>query len=109
MTSIVLIAEGAGKGEAVANYMRAKAKLDAKAIVLGYIQRGGTPSAADRLRATSMGMRAVQLLEKGIGNRVVGIRDNKIIDEDIDEALSKELIFRKDLYDEFKIMSENMQ
>ena len=53
-------------------------------------------------------MRAVQLLEKGIGNRVVGIRDNKIIDEDIDEALSKELIFRKDLYDEFKIMSENM-
>ena len=108
MTSIVLIAEGAGKGEAVANYMRAKAKLDAKAIVLGYIQRGGTPSAADRMRATSMGVRAVQLLEKGIGNRVVGIRDNKIIDEDIDEALSKELIFRKDLYDEFKIMSENM-
>ena len=107
MTSIVLIAEGAGKGEAVANYMRAKAKLDAKAIVLGYIQRGGAPTAADRLRATSMGVRAVRLLEKGIGNRVVGIRDNKIIDEDIDEALSKEMVFRKDLYEEFNIMSEN--
>ena len=54
-----------------------------------------------------MGVRAVRLLEKGIGNRVVGIRDNKIIDEDIDEALSKEMVFRKDLYEEFNIMSEN--
>ncbi|MEF9864078.1 MAG: ATP-dependent 6-phosphofructokinase [Christensenellaceae bacterium] len=105
MTSIVLISEGAGKGEAVANYMRAKANLDAKAIVLGYIQRGGAPTAIDRIRATRMGVRAVQLLEKGIGNRVVGIRDNQILDEDIDEALSKELVFRRELYDEFKMMS----
>ncbi|MEF9989608.1 MAG: 6-phosphofructokinase [Christensenellaceae bacterium] len=108
MTSIVLISEGAGKGEAVANYMRAKANLDAKAIVLGYIQRGGAPTAIDRIRATRMGVRAVQLLEKGIGNRVVGIRDNQILDEDIDEALSKELVFRRELYDEFKMMSENI-
>ena len=49
MTSIVLIAEGAGKGEAVANYMRAKAKLDAKAIVLGYIQRGPRSSIRHRI------------------------------------------------------------
>ncbi len=108
MTSIVLIAEGAGKGEAVANYMRAKAGLDAKAIVLGYIQRGGAPTAADRMRATSMGIRAVELLNKGVGNRVVGTRDHHIIDEDIDEALSKKMVFRSDLYQEFKIMSENL-
>ncbi len=109
MTSIVLIAEGAGKGEAVANYMRAKAHLDAKAIVLGYIQRGGAPSMADRFRATRMGIRAVELLNKGIGNRVVGMRDNRILDEDIDEALSKELVFRSDLYEEYKIISENQK
>jgi len=107
MTSIVLIAEGAGKGEAVANYMRAKAKLDAKAIVLGYTQRGGAPSMADRLRATRMGVRAVELLNNKVGNRVVGLRDNHILDEDIDEALSKELVFKQELYDEFKIMTEN--
>lgn len=107
MTSIALIAEGAGKGEAVANYMRAKAGLDAKAVVLGYIQRGGVPSATDRLRATRMGIRAVELLNKGIGNRVVGIRDDRLIDEDIDEALAKELVFKSDLYDEFKIVSES--
>lgn len=109
MTSIVLIAEGAGKGEAVANYMRAKAHLDAKAIVLGYTQRGGIPTMEDRLRATQMGVRAVDLLSNGIGNRVVGIKDNRIIDEDIDEALSKELVFNQDLYHEFMIMSENTQ
>ncbi len=108
MTNIVLIAEGAGKGEAIANYMRAKAGLDAKAIVLGYIQRGGAPTAVDRMYASRMGMRAVELLNNKIGNRVVGIKDNKIIDEDIDEALSKELIFDAELWNEFKIMSENL-
>lgn len=107
MTSMVLIAEGAGKGEAVANYMRAKAGLDAKAIVLGYLQRGGAPTSADRLRATRMGYRAVQLLARGIGNRVVGVRDEKVIDEDIDEALQMELIFPQQLYDEYLVMSEN--
>lgn len=107
MTSIILIAEGAGRGEALANYMRAKAGLDAKAIVLGYIQRGGSPSAADIIRASSMGIHAVRLLSKGIGNRVVGIRNEKIIDEDIDEALAMELKFDMELYEEFKILSEN--
>jgi 6-phosphofructokinase 1 len=87
--------------------MRAKANLDAKAIVLGYIQRGGNPSAFDRIRASRMGIRAVELLSQGIGGRVVGIRDEKIIDEDIDEALSMELKFDMDLYEEFKILSEN--
>lgn len=107
MTSLVLIAEGAGRGEAVAEYMRENAGLDAKAIVLGYLQRGGAPSATDRIRATRMGIRAVELLSRGIGNRVVGVRDRNIIDEDIDTALSKELIFPKRLYDEYLIVSEN--
>jgi len=108
MTSIVLIAEGAGRGEALANYIRAKASLDAKAIVLGYIQRGGNPSAFDRIRASRMGIRAVELLAQGVGNRVIGIREDKIIDDDIDEALSMELKFDMKLYEEFKILSENV-
>lgn len=107
MTSIILIAEGAGRGEALANYMRAKAGLDAKAIVIGYIQRGGTPSAFDRIRASRMGIRAVELLSKGIGNRVVGIRNEKIIDVDIDEALAMKLSLDQKLYEEFRILSEN--
>lgn len=107
MTSLVLIAEGAGKGETVADYMREHAGLDAKAIVLGYLQRGGAPSASDRLLATRTGVRAVELLARGIGNRVVGVRDRMVIDEDIDTALQKELIFQKRLYDEYLTVSGN--
>ena len=99
MTSIVVIAEGAGKGEALANYMRAKTGLDVKAIVLGYIQRGGVPSVFDRVIATKMGIRAVELLMEGCGGRVVGIHNNKIVDYDIDEALAMKMKFDKKLYE----------
>jgi len=97
-TSIVVIAEGAGKGEALSNYIRAKTALDVKAIVLGYVQRGGAPSAFDRIIAIKMGMRAVELLLQGKGDRVVGIRNNKIVDYDIYEALEMKLKFDHDLY-----------
>lgn len=105
MTSIIIISEGAGKGEALANYIRAKTGYDVKAIVLGYIQRGGDPSAFDRLIATKMGVRAVKLLMDGIGDRVVGIRNNKIVDYDIDEALAMKMKFDKKLYDDFQQMN----
>lgn len=107
MTSIILIAEGAGRGEALANYMRAKANLDTKSIVLGYIQRGGNPSAFDCILASRMGIRSVELLSQGIGGRAVGIRHDKIIDEDIEKALLMKLKFDAELYEEFKILSEN--
>ncbi len=100
MTSLVIIAEGAGKGEAVANYLRAKTGFDVKAIKLGYVQRGGTPSSFDRLIAIKMGERAVKLLMQGEAGRVVGIRDNKIIDYEINEALDMKLNFDRELYDE---------
>lgn len=104
-TSIVVISEGAGKGEAVANYIRAKTGLDVKAIVLGYVQRGGNPSSFDRLLATRMGVRAVELLMDGKGGRVVGIKNNKIVDYDIDEALSMKMKFDKKLYKDHLVMN----
>ena len=105
-TSLIIISEGAGKGEAVANYLRAKTGFDVKAIKLGYVQRGGTPTAFDRLIAIKMGTRAVDLLLEGKAGRVVGIRDNSIVDYDINDALSMELLFDKNLYNEhYKRMS----
>jgi 6-phosphofructokinase 1 len=98
-TSIVVIAEGAGKGEPLASYIRQKTGLEAKAVVLGYIQRGGDPSPFDRILATRMGVRAVELLAQGIGNRVVGIRQDKIIDQDINEALALCDNIDRELYD----------
>ena len=87
-TSIIVISEGAGKGNDLASYVKERTALDVKAIVLGYTQRGGDPSAFDRIMATNMGSRAVELLLAGEQSRVVGIRDGKIVDFDIEDALS---------------------
>ena len=99
-TSLVIISEGAGKGEAVANYLRAKTGFDVKAIKLGYVQRGGTPTAFDRLIAIKMGTRAVELLKEGKAGRVVGIRGGKIVDQEINDALAMKLKFDKTLFEE---------
>jgi len=98
LTSIIMISEGAGKGESLANYINAKTGLDVKAIVLGYIQRGGTPTSDDRILASRLGVRAVELLKEGTYGRVVGVRDNKVIDDDIAEALAMEHRFDQNLY-----------
>ena len=68
------------------------------------MQRGGTPSAFDRYIATKMGTRAVHLLMDGVGGRVVGIRQNQIVDMDIDEALSMENQFDQQMYDEHSVI-----
>ncbi len=107
MTSLILIAEGAGKGEALANYIRAKTSLDAKAIVLGHVQRGGEPTFFDRKIAITMAIRAVELLIEGAAGRVVGISNNKVMDMDIDEALACKMEFDDKLYAEHKMLSKN--
>ncbi|MBQ9941860.1 MAG: 6-phosphofructokinase [Christensenellaceae bacterium] len=105
MTSIIVISEGAGKGEALANYIRAKTSFDVKSVVLGYVQRGGIPTAFDRLLATKMGVKAVDLLMSGVSARVVGIYKNRIIDYDIDEALAMPKTFDEELYNAHLLMN----
>ncbi|MEG0614898.1 MAG: ATP-dependent 6-phosphofructokinase, partial [Oscillospiraceae bacterium] len=58
----------------------------------------GAPTVRDRVLASQMGYHAVELLERGIGNRVIGIRGSKIVDFDIHEALSMKKPFELDLY-----------
>jgi 6-phosphofructokinase 1 len=79
--------------------------METRATVLGYIQRGGSPTAADIILASRMGNYAVELLEKDIGNRVVSIRNNKIVDDDINEALAMENKFNKELYELAQVLS----
>lgn len=67
--------------------------------VLGYVQRGGSPSAKDRVVATQMGVYAVDLLAAGIGNRVVVRKSGQILDYDIGEALEMTKPFDEELYD----------
>lgn len=98
-TSIVLIAEGAGGADDFCEYVREHSDIDIKPIVLGYIQRGGNPSMFDRVNATRMGARAVELFDEGSINRAVGLRNNKVYDLDLTEALAVPKKFDKLLYD----------
>ena len=85
---IVIVAEGVGHAQDIANEIQARTGVDSRATVLGHVQRGGSPSLRDRVTASAMGFQAVSLLEKGIYNRVVAVSADKIVDYDIDVALS---------------------
>lgn len=99
LTSIVMIAEGAGKAEDFAQYVRTHTNVEIKAIVPGYIQRGGNPSAFDRVLASRLGQRAVELVHENKCGRAVGIHRNRIIDVPLDESIALADEFDKKLYD----------
>ena len=84
---VVIVAEGIGHSQEIATMIQEKTHIETRATILGHVQRGGNPTLRDRVEATRMGYYAVELLEQGIGNRVVGIKDNKLVDYDIQEAL----------------------
>ena len=96
---IIVVAEGVGKTEEICNKIQALTGVETRATILGHVQRGGNPTVRDRVMATAMGYHAVELLEQGIGNRVVGVKDSKIYDVDIQEALAMKKPFEDDLYD----------
>ncbi len=85
---VVIVAEGIGHSAEIATALQEKTGIEARSTILGHVQRGGSPTLRDRVEATRLGYYAVELIEQGIGNRVVAIKDNKIVDYDIQEALS---------------------
>lgn len=98
MQFIVVVAEGIGGTDEIAKRIQAETGIESRATVLGHVQRGGAPTVRDRVVASEMGYYAVELLEKGIGNRVVGLKDGKVYDVDIQEALSMKKPFNERLY-----------
>ena len=103
--SIIVLAEGVGNAQDLGRKIVEETNADLRVTILGHVQRGGSPTAFDRILASRMGVRAVELLLEGKAARVVGIKDNKIIDLDIHEALSMERTFDKDTYEMVKILS----
>ena len=97
--SIVVFAEGAGDLKLFTQRIKSKTDIETRTTILGYIQRGGSPTAFDRILASRMGSMAVELLINGKCNKVVCIRDNKYIDVDIDEALAIPYMFDKETYE----------
>lgn len=104
--NLILLAEGIGGAFELAKEVEEVTGIETRATVLGHIQRGGSPSAFDRILASKMGARAVDVLLEGKTSRVIGIRDNKIIDDDIDEALAMERKFDEELYEVAQVLSK---
>ena len=85
---IIVNAEGIGHSASMAKRIEAATGIETRATILGHMQRGGSPTAKDRVYASTMGALAVDLLCEGKSNRVVGYRHGAFVDCDIDEALA---------------------
>ncbi len=95
---VVVVAEGIGGSNEIAKKIEEATGIETRAAILAHIQRGGAPSAKDRIVASRMGQYAVNLLKQGIGNRVVAMKGNDIVDYNIHEALKMKKDIDKELY-----------
>lgn len=105
MHSLIILAEGVGGASKLAKKVEEITGIEARATILGHIQRGGSPTCFDRVLASRLGYRAVELLIEGKSSRVVGMRNGQIVDDDIDEALSLPRRFDETLYNVANILS----
>jgi 6-phosphofructokinase 1 len=96
--SIIIVAEGVMSGYEVGKIIKEETDFDTRVTVLGHVQRGGSPTVTDRVLASRLGARAVELLIEGKGGRAVGIEKNEMVDYDIIEALAKPHTIDLNLY-----------
>ena len=104
-SNIIVVAEGVMSADKFASELQAHTSYSVRPTCIGHVQRGGSPTMADRMLAAQFGNKAIRLLNEGIGNRVVGIRNNKIIDMDIIEAVSMKKTFNYELYETLQMIS----
>ena len=98
--NIIIVAEGIDGGAArIAEVLRALTDVDLRVTILGHIQRGGVPSALDRIRATQMGVRAVKLLTEGKHGRIVAVSGGLICDYSLEEGLQMKKEVSHDFYE----------
>ncbi len=100
---IIVVSEGVGETDKIARDIESLTGIDTRAAILGHVQRGGSPTLRDRVMASEMGNYAVHLLANGKGNRVVAMKDGKITDFDIQEALKMHKGLDMELY---RVMQE---
>ncbi|MBW9155576.1 6-phosphofructokinase [Clostridium tagluense] len=105
MHNLIILAEGVGGANELAKEIEEITGIESRATILGHIQRGGSPSGFDRMLSSRMGVAAVEVLMEGKSGRVIGMRDGKIIDEDINTALEMPRKLDEELYEISKILS----
>ncbi len=102
---MIVVAEGAGSAADIAAKIKQKIDLDPRVTVLGHVQRGGSPTARDRVNATKMGYRAVEILLSGKNNRIVCTHQGVITDVDIDEGLAMQKGIQQEEVDVLQAMT----
>ena len=102
---MIVVAEGAVSGVEVGKQIQAELGLDPRVTILGHIQRGGNPTAKDRVMATRMGYEAVRVLAEGRTNRVICADDDVIHDLDIEEGLAMKKTLNAEEYAVMEAMS----
>src|SRR5699024_3498628 len=103
--SIIILAEGVGSGTDYGKRIEEATGLERRVTVLGHIQRGGSPTAADRVLASRLGAQAVDVLLEGKEGRMVGIENNQLVDHAISHVLSSVHTINTHMYSLSKALS----
>ncbi len=103
--SIVIVAEGVGESVKLAEKIEEATGMEARATILGHVQRGGTPTVKDRVVASQMGNYAVEIILEGKSNRVIALKDDKVCDIDIEEGLAMKKTVSEEIVKLSKVLS----
>lgn len=93
---LVVVAEGAGSGQEIGQYIAEKTQLDTRVSVLGHIQRGGSPSVIDRVRASQLGEQAALALISGLSDIVFGYSKGRVVSIDLHDAVNNKKVLDPD-------------
>ncbi len=103
--NLIVVAEGIGGSQELAKEIQEVTGIQTRATILGHLQRGGTPTALDRIHASRMGYIAVKSIMEGNMNKIVAYNKGEYETIDIEEALSMQKEFDKEMYDIIKVLS----
>lgn len=103
--NLIIVAEGVGGADLLAKKIESVTGIETRATILGHLQRGGSPTAVDRMHASMMGHYAVELVKEGKYNRVIGYKNGDYVDFDIVEALNMKKDVDKKMYDIIKLLA----
>ena len=103
---IIVNAEGIGHSTSMARRIEAATGIETRATILGYMQRGGSPTCKDRFYASIMGSYAADILCEGKSNRVVGYQKGQFVDFDIEEALNMQKQIPEYQYQVSRLLSQ---
>lgn len=105
---LIINAEGIGHSTSMARRIEAATGMETRATILGYMQRGGSPTCKDRFYASIMGAYAADIICAGKTNRVVGYQHGEFVDFDIDEALAMQKDIPDYQYQVSKLLSASL-